>query len=96
VQEREDGLFTLTRDGDDNVTSEVRVLTSRRTRFSTNLAGVTLANFPAGWSFGNGITIGVMVPLDTGPRLLSWAVFPDASEAAVNTNFAALQALMES
>lgn len=94
-QERQDGHFSLTLDGDRLVIAEARAAGPQIVRGSTSLAGVTLADFPPGWAFGNGVTLGVIVPLSSGPRLMSWCVFPDSLVATVNANFAALQALME-
>lgn len=94
-QERQDGHFTLTRDADGKVIAETPAPGPQILRGSTSLAGLTLAQFPAGWAFGNGVSLAVLVPLSTGPRLLSWCVFPDSLVATVNANFAALQALME-
>ena len=93
--EHQDGHFTLTRDANDLVTNVAPAPGPQLVRFSTSLAGTTLADFPDGWAFGNGATIAALVPLSTGPRLLSWCVFPDALVATVNANFAALQSLME-
>ncbi len=53
-------------------------------------------NFPAGWTFGNGVTVGVTVPIkNSEPCVLSWAVFPDASIPAVQAAYDALKAIME-
>lgn len=94
-QEREDGHFDLTLGIDGNPIAEVRATGPQIVRASTSLAGVTLRDFPAGWSFGNGVTLGVIVPLSSGPRLMSWVIFPDSLVTAVNANFATLQILME-
>lgn len=94
-QERKEGHFDLTLDGSGDVTGESAAAGAPIRRFSTSLAGVTLADFPDNWAFGNGCTIAVMVPLSTGPRLLSWCVFDNSLAATVNANFAALQSLFE-
>ena len=94
-QERQDGHFDLVLDINGEVVSESPSAGAPIRRFSTSLAGVTMAQFPSGFAFGNGVTIAVIVPLSTGPRLLSWCVFPNALVATVNANFAALQTLME-
>ena len=52
--------------------------------------------FPAGWTFGNGVTVGVTVPIkNSEPCVLSWAVFPDASILTVQATYSALKAIME-
>jgi hypothetical protein len=57
---------------------------------------ITINDFPDGWAFGNGMTVGVTVPIkNSAPCVLSWAVFPDSSVAAVQASFDALKAIME-
>lgn len=57
---------------------------------------ITINDFPDGWTFGNGVTVGVTVPIrDSEPCVLSWAVFPDSGIAAVQASYEALRAIME-
>lgn len=85
---------------EDEVTAVVgrtRVTQSpRKVRFSPMVTNISLTDFPENWSFGNGVTCNVMVPMRDGTvRCLSWAVFPDASESTVNGKFDTLRQLME-
>ncbi len=57
---------------------------------------ITMNDFPAGWTFGDGVTVGVTVPIkNSEPCVLSWAVFPDASIPTVQATYSALKAIME-
>ena len=57
---------------------------------------ITINDFPSGWTFGNGVTVGVSVPIrNSEPCVLSWAVFPDDSLPAVQATYEALKAIME-
>lgn len=57
---------------------------------------ITIKDFPDNWSFGNGVTVGVSVPIKSSePCVLSWAVFPDPSIPAVQASYDALKAIME-
>lgn len=57
---------------------------------------VTLADFPDGWSFGNGITCNSIVRLRNGTLSnMSWVVFPDATESIVRSRLTNLRQLME-
>jgi hypothetical protein len=57
---------------------------------------VRLADFPEGFSFGNGVTTNSMVRLRDGSvRVISWAAFPDASEATVTAKADTLRQLVE-
>lgn len=94
-QERKEGHFDLTLDGDGNVTGEAAHAGAPIRRFSTSLPLLELDHFPDNWAFGNGVTIGVPVPLTTGLQVLSWCVFDNSQAATINANFAALQALFE-
>ena len=83
------------------VVRETRRPGPRKVRISPNLvkddgSPVRLADFPDNWSFGNGVTCNVTVRLRDGSlRVISIVVFPDADEAAVLANYAALQQLLE-
>ena len=56
----------------------------------------TLADFPDGFSFGNGVTTGSTVRLKDGTEyILSWVVIPPAQGPAVRARFADLRAMME-
>ncbi|MFQ5852817.1 MAG: hypothetical protein ACE5JU_19840 [Candidatus Binatia bacterium] len=57
---------------------------------------VTLADFPDGWSFGNGVTCNAWVRLQDGSlHCMSWAVFPDADQATIKAKLPKLWQLME-
>ena len=57
---------------------------------------VTLADFPPGFAFGNGVTSNTAVPLRNGDIIvMSWVVFDNAQEANVNASYAALRQLVE-
>ncbi|MCH7737679.1 MAG: hypothetical protein IH872_09810 [Chloroflexi bacterium] len=57
---------------------------------------MTIKDFPAGWNFGNGVTVGVTVPIkNSEPCVLSWVVFPDSNIPAVQASYDALRAIME-
>lgn len=78
------------------VAGKKRMSGTRKVLFSSALSGLTLADFPKSFSFGNGVTCNSMVTLRDGTiRCLSWAVFPDTQEATVNTKFETLRQLME-
>ena len=97
-QERQDGQFIWTRDPvTGKKTGESPAPGPRVVRFSTSLPGFNINHFPQGWAFGNGVSLGVMVPLTpTISRMFSYCVFDDSLIGTVNANFTALQALMES
>lgn len=83
------------------VTGETLRPGTREVLLSPNLvkddgSPVQLADFPDNFSFGNGVTTNSWVTLRDGSvRVLSWVVFPDASEASVRANEAALRQLVE-
>lgn len=83
------------------VNGETRRPGTRKVLISPNLvkddgSPVQLADFPDNFSFGNGVTTNSWVTLRDGSmRVLSWVVFPDASEASVRANEAALRQLVE-
>ena len=57
---------------------------------------ITLADFPDNWGFGNGVTVGVTVPIrGSDPCVLSWAIFPASTEPAVQAAYGTLQRIME-
>ena len=57
---------------------------------------ITMADFPDNWTFGNGVSVAVTVPIQgSDPCILSWCSFPVAAERAVRANYAVLQAIME-
>ena len=95
-QERQDGCFTLTLDTNKNVIREIPDRTARRVHCSPSLGGLTMADFPPGFAFGNGVTTGALVRLSTGPQILSWCVFPDSQADLIDNNFEKLQNLFES
>lgn len=60
---------------------------------SESLPGVSSADLPTGWSFGNGVTCGATVNVKgLGPTVLSWAVFPGALTPG---QYAKLKTIME-
>ena len=57
---------------------------------------ITIDDFPDNWSFGNGVSVAVLVPgVTIGEERLSWAIFPDANAAAVRANYDTLRLIME-
>ena len=80
---------------------ETRRAGPRRVRVSPDIvkadgSPVTLADFPDNFSFGNGVTCNSQVTLKDGSlHVLSWVVFPDAQEAAVEGNYETLRQLVE-
>ena len=80
---------------------ETRRAAAQQLMVSSNLVkddstSVTLADFPDGWSFGNGVTCNSDVTFKDGTRrIVSWVVFPDAAELTVRSAEALLRQLME-
>ena len=59
-------------------------------------SAVTLADFPDGFDFGNGVTCNSPIRLRDGSmRIVSWASFPASSEEAATARRATLQQLIE-
>jgi len=57
---------------------------------------ITLADFPTGWSFGNGVSVGVTVPIaGSDPCVLSYAIFPAGSESVVRAEADVLKNIFE-
>ena len=83
------------------VTGETRRSGTHSVFISPNLVKddgtqVTLADFPDGFGFGNGVTCNTPITFRDGSvRIVSWASFPASSEAAAAARRATLQQLVE-
>jgi len=93
--ENTDGPVIITYDAEGNPISRSPAPTAPR-KFSTSLPGLNINDFPDDMDLGNGVSLGCNVALDSGSRILSWCIFPNSLIGDVNSNFAALQSLMES
>jgi len=59
-------------------------------------AGLTMLDFPDGFSFGNGVSCNARVPMKNGAFFdLSWVAFPQSAGDQVHLRYAALLELME-
>jgi len=85
----------------DEVVGEALDVTPREVIISpacvkSNGRKITVKDFPDGWAFGNGVSVGVTVPIrNSEPCVLSWVVFPDSSAPQVQASYEALRAIME-
>lgn len=63
---------------------------------SPSLNPLTLADFPDGFAFGNGVTCNVKVQMKDGTEhLLSWAIFPEDEAPTVIDSYQKLRAIFE-
>lgn len=65
---------------------------ARKVMISPSLT-ITLAAFPHGWRFGNGVTFNRRI--GGLPEIVSWCVFPASADAVVAAKFEQLRQLME-
>lgn len=57
---------------------------------------VTIADFPDGWSFGNGVSCGVTVRLKDGTEVIvNWCVIPQTQRATALANLTQIREAME-
>ena len=93
IQQTGVGCFRLTKVSEQEVT---RSPIDQDAVFSPSLDGLTLDNFPDGFSFGNGVGCNALVPMKDGTlHVLSWVVFPPSQAVAVRARYASLLSLME-
>ena len=76
--------------------SAERLQSPRELAISPRLVGLTLDDFPAEWSFGNGVTLNARVHLKDGEaHRLSWVVFDDLDAPFIRANFLDLCEVVE-